>query len=157
MENLVDRFCSKFRLTDDPKLCSNIAYCLTLITYNEKALSKLLDNFKLYRLCLQNDNVYTMFKQILNDINRSGKPPLKAIATEIEQQIESVLEVNEGGAAANNVPKSAKKSASKRSQKKRTKVVGSDDSEDEEVENEMSVSSKIIEESQRSTRSRRRK
>ncbi|KAI4467726.1 condensin [Holotrichia oblita] len=36
-ENLVDRFCIKFMGTEDVYVCRNIAYCLSLLQYNEKA------------------------------------------------------------------------------------------------------------------------
>lgn len=80
MENLVDRFCAKFKLNEDPKTCANITYCLTLINYNEKALGRLLDNFGLYKHLLHDSDIYGMFKQIINNANRSGKPTIKVIS-----------------------------------------------------------------------------
>lgn len=79
LENLVERFCIKFSLTDDEKKCANIAYCLTLITYNDKALSKLLDHFDLYKHLLHNKDIYALFEEILNNANKQPKNEIKVL------------------------------------------------------------------------------
>ncbi|KAK9876242.1 hypothetical protein WA026_012541 [Henosepilachna vigintioctopunctata] len=93
MENLVERFCCKFQVTEDNKHCRNIIYCLTLINYNDKALRKLQENFPAFKHLVHDEEIYTNLKQILNNCNRKqvGKADLKPIVSEIEQSIESVL------------------------------------------------------------------
>lgn len=92
-------------------------FCLTLITYNEKALKKLQENFPLYKHFVHDDEVYKHLKQILVNCNKQqiGKsdlqviiPPtyisrssvfffyFQSIIAEIEQAIDSVFEIMEG-------------------------------------------------------------
>ncbi|KAK5637917.1 hypothetical protein RI129_012212 [Pyrocoelia pectoralis] len=144
MENLVERFCSKFRLTDDNHKCRNIAYCLSLIQYNEKALKNLSEAFGCYKNALQNDDVYSVFQQILSTCSKSAKNEIKVLATELEQKMSSVFETNEddqqaGPSSRPTQPKSPFKKPKgkppvKKSRKKK-KSSDSDDSDTEEKEN----------------------
>lgn len=79
MENLVDRFCTKFRLSEDLRHHQNIAYCLTLIHYNEKALKKLQENFPTYKHLVHDTEIYSCFKNIIQACNKIqvGKTDLK--------------------------------------------------------------------------------
>ncbi|KAF5285204.1 hypothetical protein FQR65_LT13319 [Abscondita terminalis] len=97
MENLVERFCGKFRLTEDDYACRNIAYCLSLIQYNEKGLRNLLEGFGCYKNLLQNDDVYASFRHILSACKKSTKNEIKALGDELEEKINSGFETNEDG------------------------------------------------------------
>lgn len=77
MENLVDRFCAKFHNNDNNYKYKNVAYCLTLITYNDKGLRKLSDNFRNYKHVLQDETVHGFFKQIMGSCVKSAKADLK--------------------------------------------------------------------------------
>ncbi|XP_044764011.1 condensin complex subunit 1 [Coccinella septempunctata] len=137
MENLVERFCCKFQLTENVNICRNIMFCLTLITYNEKALKKLQENFPLYKHLVHDDEIYTHVKQILANCNKQqiGKTDLKPIITEIEQAIESVFEIMEGDQRPPPRPvinkKSTKKTQPNKGKTKRAKRKKESSDEDE--------------------------
>lgn len=79
MESLVDRFCAKFEFTEDLNQQRNIAYCLSLIAYNEKALRKLQENFSMYKHLVHDPEVYACFKTIMQGCSKQqvGKVDLK--------------------------------------------------------------------------------
>lgn len=79
MENLVDRFCSKYKMTEEVKHHRSISYCLSLIKYNEKALKKLIDNFPNYKDLVQDGEIYASFRSIIQNCSKQqpGKPDLK--------------------------------------------------------------------------------
>ncbi|CAH0557488.1 unnamed protein product [Brassicogethes aeneus] len=117
MENLVERFCTKYRLTEDMRHHQNITYCLTLINYNEKALKKLQENFHTYKHLVHDQEIYAYFKSIMQNAGKQqvGKTDLKPIIAEIEQSINSVFELNEDGQMRPPpVPKSTRKARSKK-------------------------------------------
>lgn len=82
MENLVDRFCCKFRVLENVRHHRNITYCLSLIQYNEKALRKLTENFPVYKHLVHDPEIYGMFKNIMQNCNKTqiGKTDLKVIS-----------------------------------------------------------------------------
>ncbi|XP_066159014.1 condensin complex subunit 1 [Euwallacea fornicatus] len=118
MENLVDRFSFKFELTDDIHHQRNIAYCLTLIVYNEKALKKLHGNFGTYKHLMQDDEIYAYFKTIMQACLKQpgNKTDLKIIVTELENSIKTVFEVNNDGE-----PKKHQKSKTLRKKRQKAK------------------------------------
>lgn len=81
MENLVDRFCCKFRVTEDLRQHRNITYCLSLIQYNEKALRKLTENFPTYKHLVHDPEIYGLFKVVMQNCGRTqiGKTDLKVV------------------------------------------------------------------------------
>lgn len=79
MENLVDRFCIKFKLTEEMKHHRSISYCISLIKYNDKALRKLIDNFSHYKDLLHDGEIYANFRNIIQNCSKQqpGKADLK--------------------------------------------------------------------------------
>lgn len=136
MESLVDRFCCKFSVDENERLNTNIAYCLSLVTYNEKALRKLQFNFSMYKHQVHNKEIYEFFTAILSECVKIkvGKVDLKPIATEIEQAIASVFDLNENGEAPPTKPAMAKKTklTTTARQKKKTQKNRSESEEEEE-------------------------
>lgn len=72
MENLVDRFCTKYSLGEDLRKCRNITFCLTLINYTDKGLAKLNENFPLYKHLVHDDEIYDFLKQILCNMKKTA-------------------------------------------------------------------------------------
>ncbi|KAJ8939307.1 hypothetical protein NQ314_011165 [Rhamnusium bicolor] len=121
MENLVDRFCCKFRLSEDVRHHRNITYCLSLIHYNEKALRKLLENFPTYKHLVHDPEIYASFRNIMQNCNKAqvGKADLK---------------LNEDGNLMKPPPvppKSTRKPRSRLPSKKRARARHDSDSEEE--------------------------
>lgn len=71
MENLVDRFCGKYCLGEDVRKCRNITYCLTLISYTDKGLGRLNENFALYKHLVHDNEIYGFFKQIIGNAKKA--------------------------------------------------------------------------------------
>lgn len=63
--------------TEDVYVCRNIAYCLSLLQYNEKAVKKFSENFNSYKHILHDPDVYTFLKQIMNSWNKLVKNDIK--------------------------------------------------------------------------------
>ncbi|KAJ8973310.1 hypothetical protein NQ317_019181 [Molorchus minor] len=144
MENLVDRFCCKFRLTEDMQHHRSIAYCLSLIQYNEKALKKLIENFPTYKHLVHDPEIYGFLKNIMQSCNKqqTGKADLKPLVSDLEKSINSVFELNEDGTMKPPPvpPKSARKTksrkpSSKKSSRRRQESDSDEDVADTEKEN----------------------
>lgn len=152
MENLVDRFCSKFDGTDNLRHQRNIAYCLSLIQYNEKALKKLQENFEKYKNLVHDPEIYASLKTITEKYNKQivGKPNLKVsvlecyqiylvifpffqpIVAEIEKLINSVFDVREDGQSMPPPPrpKSIRKKKGSAKKPKPKRPISSDEDSD---------------------------
>lgn len=48
-ESLVEKMCARFRATKEVQEWRCIALCLSLLSYNDKAIKKLSESFKLYQ------------------------------------------------------------------------------------------------------------
>lgn len=112
-EYLIDRFCSKFMITKDPKISMNVGYCLTLIKYTAKSLARLHENYGYYKDQLRNTNIYNIFKHITTTVKKSKNADMQvsfpnsrfydvvcifnfqAIAEEMDANIESMYNSRE--------------------------------------------------------------
>ncbi|XP_022231459.2 condensin complex subunit 1 [Drosophila obscura] len=95
IETLVEKLCLRFPVARVERQWRDIAYCLSLLSYNERSLNKLLDNMQHYRDKVQNDEVYQSFRLIISNTNKLAKPELKAAVTEFETRLNECLAVND--------------------------------------------------------------
>lgn len=77
IEGLVEKLCYRFKVTEQERQWSDIAYCLSLVTYTEKTIKKLIDNIALFKDKVQVQEVYDYFKQIINNTLKLAKEELK--------------------------------------------------------------------------------
>lgn len=77
IESLVEKLCLRFKLSDKPRVWKDLAYCLTLLNYNEKSLLRLKDNFFNYKNCLEDDTVYDLLLSIVSKHRNSTKDEMK--------------------------------------------------------------------------------
>ena len=118
-DGLVDKFCQRFRSTDDQRQWRDIAYCLNNLTLSEKGIKKLLEeqNFKAFADKLYDDDIANSFHQIVakakklpgmngekkdkkdKDADTPAGSNLSA-ADELEQRLLAVLEGAEHPAVA---------------------------------------------------------
>ncbi|KAH8370062.1 hypothetical protein KR093_002055, partial [Drosophila rubida] len=98
IETLVEKLCLRFPLTRAERQWRDIAYCLSLLTYNERSLKKLIDNVQHFKDKVQVDEVYQSFKLIISSTSKLAKPELKAVVTEFETRLNECLQVTEPGA-----------------------------------------------------------
>ncbi|KAH9924065.1 non-SMC mitotic condensation complex subunit 1-domain-containing protein [Fomitopsis serialis] len=132
-ENIVEKLCQRFRLTEDPRQWRDIAFCLSLLPFkSERSVKKLIEGLQFYRDKLHEETVFARFQEILTKAraNKSANKPDAEL-----NEFESILEEHkrqgeedqafekrvEGKKAA------AKKRATRRTRKKATPKVEEDD------------------------------
>ncbi|GFO08346.1 hypothetical protein PoB_003485100 [Plakobranchus ocellatus] len=151
-ESLTEKLCHRFRAARTDRQVRDLAFCLSQLTYSERGLSKLLENFPCYADKLVDNDVYAHFSQILTKSRQFIRPDSKTTVDELESKLEQAhtkgMEEDEvaqkaatkssvTGAAAKTKGKLAKgKTPSKKN--KRTKKSFDDDSDNgnESAENE---------------------
>jgi condensin complex subunit 1 len=77
IENLVDKLCYRFKITDSERHWRDIAFCLSLLSYNEKTIKKLTENVPLFKDKVQVQEVYDYFRVIITQTSKLAKPELK--------------------------------------------------------------------------------
>uniref|UniRef100_A0A1A9WR38 Condensin complex subunit 1 n=1 Tax=Glossina brevipalpis TaxID=37001 RepID=A0A1A9WR38_9MUSC len=95
VETLVEKLCLRFPVTRNERQWRDIAYCLSLLSYNEKTIKKLIDNLQHFRDKVQIDEVYQSFKLIINNTSKLAKPELKTLVGELETRINDCLKVRD--------------------------------------------------------------
>lgn len=97
IESLVDKLCLRFKTTTSERQWRDIAFCLSLLSYNEKTIKKLTDHIPQYRDKVQIDEVYESFKTIIANSNKLAKPEMKNVVKEFEEKLQECLSVRENG------------------------------------------------------------
>lgn len=77
MEALVSKLCIRFRVSVTSRQWCDLAFCLSIINYNDKALKHLIDNIPHLVEKLHNSQVYAYFKHIGTAMGKSTKPDIK--------------------------------------------------------------------------------
>ncbi|OJA20254.1 hypothetical protein AZE42_02694 [Rhizopogon vesiculosus] len=89
-ENIVEKLCQRFRLSEDPRQWRDIAFCLSLLPFkSERSVKKLIEGLQFYRDKLHEEGVYEKFNEILAKArsNKSANKP----DTELNE-FESILD-----------------------------------------------------------------
>ncbi|XP_067659519.1 condensin complex subunit 1-like [Haliotis asinina] len=87
-ESLVEKICHRFRATRVERQSRDLSFCLSMLSYNEKSIRKLQENFSCYADKLSDDAVYNCFLTIINKARTFQKQEAKTIVDEIEERIE---------------------------------------------------------------------
>ncbi|KAH7430593.1 hypothetical protein KP509_08G005100 [Ceratopteris richardii] len=87
MEGLIEKLCHRFVGSTDPRQWQNIAYCLSQLTFTDKGIKKLADQFKCYEHALAMDAVVTHFKAIISKAKKFVKAEVKVTIDEFEQKV----------------------------------------------------------------------
>jgi condensin complex subunit 1 len=77
VESLVEKLCFRFKITVQERQWRDIAYCLSLLSYNEKTVKKLIENVKFFKDKVQVQEVYDSFRMIISNTLKLAKPELK--------------------------------------------------------------------------------
>lgn len=77
VESLIEKLCFRFRITNQERQWRDIAFCLSLLTYTEKTIKKLMENIRFFKDKVQVEEVYNSFKQIINNTLKLAKIDLK--------------------------------------------------------------------------------
>ncbi|XP_069359396.1 condensin complex subunit 1 isoform X2 [Maniola hyperantus] len=95
MEALVEKLCQRFKLSTEERQWRDLAYCLTLFSYNERSLRKLIENLDCYKDKLHSPGVMESFTTIMNNTSKSAKNEIKSLVTELGDKIEECFAVRE--------------------------------------------------------------
>ncbi|XP_062188316.1 condensin-1 complex subunit CAP-D2-like isoform X2 [Phragmites australis] len=90
MESLVDKLCNRFAGVNDVRQWEYISYCLSQLTFTEKGLKKLIDNFKMFEHALSEDSVMNHFRSVISKCKKFAKPELKVCIEEFEEKLSKV-------------------------------------------------------------------
>lgn len=91
IESLVDKLCLRLKESDNKIQEYYISYCLMLIKYTDKSLTKLSDNISYYTDKLKNPKVYNNFNMIISASSKMAKPATKEILNELTSKIEKIV------------------------------------------------------------------
>ncbi|XP_064081670.1 condensin complex subunit 1-like [Macrobrachium nipponense] len=136
LETLAEKLCHRFQATITPRQWRDIAYCLSLLQYNDKSVRKLSENFACYGDKLHEPEVFDFFLGILANARKNSKPEAKAQIDELEAKIQEnhdkgVEDENALTNAANAKSKSRKPSKTVTKVKRVRLQVADSSSEDE--------------------------
>ncbi|KAH3732689.1 condensin-2 complex subunit D3 [Pelomyxa schiedti] len=94
-ESLLEKLCQRIKIHSDPHHSRCISYCLSLLTYNDKCIRKLGEQFPCYRDKLDDDEVYECYCNIVNKTKKFAKPELKAELDNFEKKLIAAREHTE--------------------------------------------------------------
>jgi condensin complex subunit 1 len=87
-EMLVDKLCQRFPKCSTIEQKADLAYCMAQLKVNDRSVKILVDNFKLYKDALFDDDVKRHFIAIVSRAKKFAKPELKQALEEFEHQID---------------------------------------------------------------------
>jgi len=153
-ESLVEKLCHRLKTAADSSQARNLAYCLSLLNYNDKALKKLNEMSKSFTDKLGDDEIHQSFNAILNKAKKFAKADIKEILNELESKIQQTpdnaqdeqndaeneaAEVEKEAKPRNTRAKAKQKQKAKKPKSKKSKRVTmhEEDEEDMDVEEEV--------------------
>jgi hypothetical protein len=72
-ENIVEKLCQRFRLSEEPRQWRDIAFCLSLLPFkSERSVKKLIEGLQFYRDKLHEKEVFDRFTEILTKVSATG-------------------------------------------------------------------------------------
>ncbi|RXM36742.1 Condensin complex subunit 1 [Acipenser ruthenus] len=86
-ESLVEKLCQRFRTARTERQWRDLAYCLSLLSFAERGLRKMQENFECFGDKLGEEAVYQSFITTMGKIRRGAKPEVKALVDEFEHKL----------------------------------------------------------------------
>lgn len=99
-ESLVDKLCIRLKESVNDVQAYYLSYCLMIIKYTDKSLTKLSDNISAYTDKLKYPKVYINFNTIISTNSRMVKPATKNILSELSSKIEKIVQDEDFAVAA---------------------------------------------------------
>lgn len=81
MEALIEKLCQRFKLATEERQWRDLAYCLSLFSYNERSLRKLMENIDCYKDKLHCRGVMECFNTLISNTSKMAKNDLKVLCT----------------------------------------------------------------------------
>ncbi|VDD83689.1 unnamed protein product [Mesocestoides corti] len=111
-ETLVEKICSRFRVTQSERQWRDLAYCLRVMSFNERMVRTLQENLPIFAQQLSIHDVYQSFSEILVNAKKNAKADNLPQLEELEAKIEEARVADEE--ALQRAEVMAKKAAAKR-------------------------------------------
>ncbi|XP_035829509.1 condensin complex subunit 1, partial [Aplysia californica] len=86
-ESLAEKLCHRFRAVRTERQVRDLSFCLSQLSYTEKGIGKLMENFACFADKLVDQAVYGHFCQILSKSRQFVKPEAKAVLEEFEDKL----------------------------------------------------------------------
>ncbi|KAK0494600.1 non-SMC mitotic condensation complex subunit 1-domain-containing protein [Armillaria luteobubalina] len=119
-ENVVEKLCQRFQLSEDPRQWRDIAYCLSLLNYkSDRSVKKLIEGHRFYGNKLHESTVYERFTAILNKA-RAAKSKDKP-DHELDEFAKLLEESKEAGTEEHDLAKRTKSAVKKRAKRPATR------------------------------------
>jgi condensin complex subunit 1 len=116
-ELLTEKLCQRFPTCSTVSQMADIAYCLSQIRMTDKCLKCLVDNFKLYKDSLFDEDVFKSFLLIVTRAKKFVKPEMKEFIEEWESKLKDSSTIGAENLLANETATQAKKKASRRAKR----------------------------------------
>ncbi|VDO05005.1 unnamed protein product [Rodentolepis nana] len=120
-ETLVEKICSRFRVTQTEKQWRDLAYCLRVMSFNERMIRTLQENLPIFAQQLSIPDVHASFVEILTNAKKNTKAEILPQIEELEAKIE---EFHQKGVADEEALRRAEVMAKKASSKRRRTAAG---------------------------------
>ncbi|XP_052761140.1 condensin complex subunit 1-like isoform X1 [Mya arenaria] len=88
-ESLVEKLCHRFRATRVDRQWRDLSFCLSMLSFSEKSIAKLHENFLCFADKLADEEVYSCFSTIVTKSRSFAKQEAKTLIDELEGRIES--------------------------------------------------------------------
>ena len=131
-EALIEKLCHRFPKCSSLSQKADITYCMTQLKVNEKSIKCLVDNFKLYKDALHDEEVRRHFSSIISKAKKFAKPELKQSLEEWETKLDEHAQLGMENKVAGEKAAQAKARASKRASRRKKNVIESIPEEEEE-------------------------
>jgi len=137
-ENIVEKLCQRFRLSDEPRQWHDIAFCLSLLPFkSERSMKKLIEGLPFYQDKLHDETVFGRFSDILAKarLNKSATKPdseLKEFENILDEHRRQGEEDNALAKRAEGKKAAARKRATRKATQKAKKVQPRHDEGDED-------------------------
>lgn len=165
-EMLIDKLCQRFPKCQNIGQKADISYCMAQLKVNERSIKCLIDNFKLYKDAIHDDDVKRNFVSIVSKAKKFAKPDLKQALDEFELKLAEEAHIGLENKNADERTKLARSRASKKiRQKRKTKTIEEDEEEtifeesalqtEDDIDKENTVHKSKVRENKRNTRSTR--
>jgi condensin complex subunit 1 len=142
-EMLIEKLCQRFPKCQSISQKADISYCMAQLKVNERSVKFLVDNFKLYKDALHDEDVKRNFATILSKAKKFAKPDLKQALDEFESKMNEQAELGMENKLAGEKAEKAKARASKRANNRRLPqvieeepILESDTESDDEMKKE---------------------
>ncbi|XP_052287084.1 condensin complex subunit 1-like isoform X2 [Dreissena polymorpha] len=88
-ESLVEKLCHRYRATRVDRQWRDLSFCLSMLSFNEKSIAKLHENFMCFADKLADEEVYNCFCTIVSKSRSFAKQEAKTLIDELEHRIEN--------------------------------------------------------------------